>query len=197
MPTLYALYVQNPFWVWLAVAAVFVGSGCRHQAAGKLIWAGGGGRGAGLRQSRPYSPGLAPVESCIFAVAGDNPGRGGPCPSRRWKAKPASIKTAKDLAETPLKTVRSIKVARSGRRRACPTRRMKTAPHGASGRAASPAPPREFANGVGRVFIDGAEWAAELDGDGNSSSIDTPGAHRRRHRRRAPAGARSDEELSN
>ena len=39
MQTLHELYVQNPFWVWLAIGAVFVGLDISI-GSGKLIWGG-------------------------------------------------------------------------------------------------------------------------------------------------------------
>jgi len=145
MAILEALYQQDPFWIWLALASLFV---ALNLATGSslLMWPGVAaalvatlevvGVRLGLEAEAGLFVGLSAAMLAVVAfrvprtvvAAGD--------PVRRTKAvKPGRIATG------------TVEQGESGRLL------------GRIGRASS-----EFANGVGRVWIDGAEWAAELDG---------------------------------
>lgn len=140
LEALEALYLQDPFWIWLAVAAFFV---ALNLAAGVslLMWPAGAaaivatlelfGAPLGLMGEAGVFLGLLAVAGAIAllrmpraVVAATDP--------------TSNIRPSKAAAGRPEQTGRLVgRIARS------------------SG---------EFANGVGRVWIDGAEWAAELDG---------------------------------
>jgi len=141
MSTLMALYVQAPYWVWLGTAALFVVlalvTGVRS-----LVWpvlaavvvAAVGLFGLHLPPTAEVALFLA-LTTLAFIVP-------------KWMTTPHSAK------------VPGLEVRRTGGGR---PHEMGTVDRtsrlvGRIGRTTS-----EFANGVGRVWIEGAEWAAELE----------------------------------
>lgn len=154
MQSLQLLYLENPFWVWLAVGAVFVGLDIAI-GSGKLIW--GGVAAAALAFVNLAGVRLGgQVELAIFAVVAVG---GVIIASAPWKGRPHAA-TAHD--PSPVKKVRIPRPA--------PAATVYEPPTGDDSRTARligriGKTRGEFANGVGRVWIDGAEWGAELDGE--------------------------------
>ena len=153
MQTLQHLYIQNPFWIWLAVGAIFIALDIVFGTS-KLIWAGVGATALAFINLADVHLG-APAEVGVFALAAIG---GAIVSSAPWKSKPfASVSRTRPLA--PVKQAKPIQpdadeetpVAGADR-----TGRL----IGRIGRTTG-----EFANGVGRVWIDGSEWGAELDGE--------------------------------
>jgi len=150
MQTLQTLYVQNPVWVWLAVGAIFVGLEIAL-GSGKLIWGGVAAAAlaainlAGIRLGSMIELGVFAVAAGILAVI--------PWRPRASTGRPARAK--------PVGRPKALAMGAGDERR---TARL----IGRIGRTTS-----EFANGVGRVWIDDAEWGAELDGE-DSLPFDTP-----------------------
>jgi membrane protein implicated in regulation of membrane protease activity len=143
MQTLYDLYLQNPFWIWLAVGAVFVALDIAS-GTGKLIWPGVAAAALAFVNLADVRLGMVP-ELCVFAgvsVAGllltSGLGRRRPhaSPDEALKVDRKAPPDAQELA-SPDRTGRLI---------------------GRIGRTTG-----EFVNGVGRVWIDGTEWGAEID----------------------------------
>lgn len=134
MPVLLTLYQHDPFWLWLALAALCVGV---NVASGSpmLMW-----------------PGLAAALVATLEVAGV---RLGPL----VEAGLFALVSAVLIEGIGMGLPRRAKRARSSRDRHLETARLV----GRIARASS-----EFANGVGRVWIDGAEWGAELDDGGET-----------------------------
>lgn len=179
MQTLYELYLQNPFWVWLAIGAVFVGVDIAV-GSGKLVW---GGVAAAVLAFINLS-GMrfgAGVELVMFAVVAVG---GAVLTMTPWRPRPS--------AATPHDDNRTPSRRRSAPRRSAPTQAgQDRSDQGRSARVDAPEIPAaeerrtarligrigrttsDFANGVGRVWIDGAEWGAELDGEETLPS-DTP-----------------------
>jgi membrane protein implicated in regulation of membrane protease activity len=142
MPLIDALYQQDPFWIWLAVASLFV---ALNLATGSslLMW-----------------PGVAAALVAVLEVVGVRLG----LIVEGWLFVGLSVAM---LAVVALRMPRPVVAAAEPARRTKPGKvSTGTVEQGESGRligrigrASS-----EFANGVGRVWIDGSEWAAELDG---------------------------------
>ncbi len=153
MHTLQDLYIQNPFWIWLAVGAVFVALDIAS-GSGKLIWGGVAAAAIAFINLADVRLG-APVEIGIFALVAVG---GVVVASAPWKSKPASSTSRSEI----LKPVKKTKIARQDAEvvapAACADRTGRLI--GRIGRTTG-----EFANGVGRVWIDGSEWGAELDGE--------------------------------
>ena len=153
MQTLQDLYIQNPFWIWLAVGAVFLALDIAT-GSGKLIWAGVGAAALAFINLADVRLG-APVEIAIFAVVAIG---GAVLSFAPWKARPA----ASTSRAAELRPVKKVKIARQDADvvapAACADRTGRLI--GRIGRTTG-----EFANGVGRVWIDGSEWGAELAGD--------------------------------
>lgn len=154
MQSLQLLYLENPFWVWLAVGAVFVGLDIAI-GSGKLIW--GGVAAAALAFVNLASVRLGSmVELALFAAVA----LGGVLISiAPWKGKPS--------AQTPHDEIMRERPAKVEKRRVEATEPEIVADENRTGRLIGRIgrTTSEFANGVGRVWIDGAEWGAELDGD--------------------------------
>ena len=145
MQTLYDLYLQNPFWIWLAVGAVFVALDIAT-GTGKLIWPAVAAAAlafinlAEVRLGLGMEVGLFLVASALGIVLTSGLHR------RRPHASPDNtLKTEKKPVPTP-EALESASQDRTGRL------------IGRIGRTTG-----EFVNGVGRVWIDGAEWGAEID----------------------------------
>jgi membrane protein implicated in regulation of membrane protease activity len=145
MAILEALYQQDPFWVWLAVASLFV---ALNLATGSslLMW-----------------PGVAAALVATLEVAGVRLGL-------QAEAGVFVALSAAMLGVVALRVPRTVVAAGEPARRTKPAKgaRTGTVEQGESGRLIGRIgrSSSEFANGVGRVWIDGAEWAAELDGAG-------------------------------
>ena len=151
--TLQLLYLQNPFWVWLAVGAIFVGLDIAI-GSGKLIW--GGVAAAALAFVTLAGVRLGgQVELGIFAVVAVG---GVVIASAPWKGA-AMAATPHDPAPVKHK-------AKLVKAEAAPQYEHPVADENRTGRLVGRIGKTkgEFANGVGRVWIDGAEWGAELDG---------------------------------
>jgi inner membrane protein len=160
MQTLHELYIQNPFWIWLAVGAVFVGLDIAI-GSGKLIW--GGVAAAVLAFVNLSGVRLgSTVELAIFTAVAAG---GAVISFMPWRPRPSAA-TPHDDDQGPSSGRRS---ARSEATEIPAADERRTARLiGRIGRTTS-----DFANGVGRVWIDGAEWGAELDGEETIPS-DTP-----------------------
>ena len=153
MHTLQELYIQNPFWIWLAVGAVFLALDIAL-GTGKLIWAGVGAAALAFINLADVRLG-APVEIGIFALIAVG---GAVISFAPWKSRPtASISRTAELK--PAKRAKAVRhTAEIVAPAACADRTGRLI--GRIGRTTG-----EFANGVGRVWIDGSEWGAELSGD--------------------------------
>jgi len=135
MAALEALYLQDPFWVWIALGCVFVAMSLATGAA------------------LPMWPAVASAVVAAFGLVGLRLGLLG-------EAAVFAIVCASLVA------LARVGSAADGRAPALSRKRREPAPGpaqpgrlvGRIGRTSS-----EFVNGVGRVWIDGAEWAAELD----------------------------------
>jgi membrane protein implicated in regulation of membrane protease activity len=172
MQTLIALYQQNPFWIWIAVGAIFVALDILA-GSGRLIWpavaaailafinlanerlgvgveltvflcvsVAGVGLSFRLGQSRPRFS--AEVIDPEF-----RPGHHADAASSHAVLQPAA---AQQTREAP----QAVELA------ALNSQERSARLIGRIGRTTG-----EFINGVGRVWIDGSEWSAEVDfGDG-------------------------------
>jgi membrane protein implicated in regulation of membrane protease activity len=153
MQTLQDLYIQNPFWIWLAVGAVFVALDIAS-GSGKLIWAGVSAAALAFINLADVRLG-APVEIGIFALVAVG---GVIVSSAPWKSRP-SASTSRSEDMKPVKKTKAVRQdAEVVAPAACADRTGRLI--GRIGRTTG-----EFANGVGRVWIDGSEWGAELDGE--------------------------------
>ncbi|MBV9997013.1 MAG: NfeD family protein [Caulobacteraceae bacterium] len=124
-----ALFFAHPFWVWLAVAAVFL-VGELVSASGWLLWPAGAAALVGLLTA--FVPLGWPLEIVLFvaaAIVATYVGR---------RLLPPAAKAGVDINDPAPRLV------------------------GHRGEAAA-----EFRGGRGRVFVDGKEWAAELEGGGD------------------------------
>jgi membrane protein implicated in regulation of membrane protease activity len=160
MHTLHELYIQNPLWVWLAVGAVFIALDIAL-GTGKLVW--GGVAAASLAFVNVAGVRLGwMAEFGIFAVVLI----GGVLVSfAPWRAKSSAATHVEQAqvqrAAKPARAEKAQKVARVQAPEPPAADEGRTGRLiGRIGRTTS-----EFANGVGRVWIDGAEWGAELDGE--------------------------------
>ena len=153
MQTLHELYVQNPFWVWLAIGAVFVGLDISI-GSGKLIW--GGVAAAALAFINLAGVRLGSMaELALFAVVAVG---GIVVAMMPWRPRPSAALAEYDddrgaMARRAAEATEPAEIPMADERR---TARL----IGRIGRTTS-----DFANGVGRVWIDGCEWGAELDGE--------------------------------
>ena len=153
MTTLLALYQQAPYWVWLAVAGVFVilalVTGVRA-----LLW-------PVLAAVAVAALDLTDVRLALSAEV----------------ALFLALTVAAFIVPRWVTTPRSYKVAGMDDEMAPPkrgAREMGTVDRtsrlvGRIGRTTS-----EFANGVGRVWIEGAEWAAELESGEDGVPTEAP-----------------------
>jgi membrane protein implicated in regulation of membrane protease activity len=146
MATLEALYLQDPFWLWLGLGCLFVALNLATGSA-LLMWPGIAAALVAVVELTGLRLGLA-VEAGLFAVLCLAALGGG------YVFSPRTVVMA-GAAGAESRTSR----AASGRQ--VQTGRLV----GRIGRTSS-----EFVNGVGRVWIDGAEWGAEID----AGEIDLP-----------------------
>jgi membrane protein implicated in regulation of membrane protease activity len=146
MLTLYDLYLQNPFWVWLAVGAIFVALEIAT-GSGKLIWPGVVAAALAFINLADVRLG-APMEIAVFfsiSIIGVALMAG--LHRRQPHASPDHVLQTERKAPLPTPvTLEAMGQDRTGRL------------IGRIGRTTG-----EFVNGVGRVWIDGAEWGAEID----------------------------------
>lgn len=149
MAALEALYQQDPFWIWLALGSLFV-SLSLATGSGALVWPGLAAVGVALLEAVGLRLGLA-IEAALFvalslaALA---------LPYARAALRPLAAAGGGDGAARSPDPIGADPQARTARL------------VGRIGRTNS-----EFVNGVGRVWIDGAEWGADLDGgDGTLSA---------------------------
>ena len=128
MSALASFYALHPFWVWLAVAAIFlaveVGTG-----SGWLLWPAGSAALVGVLAL--VVPMNLPVEIALFAILTI-----ATTYLARNFLRPALEGKAPDLNDPLMRLI------------------------GRDGQVLS-----TFENGLGRVFVDGKEWQARLDGD--------------------------------
>ena len=140
MATLEALYLQDPFWIWLALSCLFVALNMATGAAA-LMWPGIAAALVAVIELVGLRLGLG-VEAGIFTMICLAVLAGGIMMNPR----------AVVMAGVPNQDDRSSAGQAAGRQGQ--TGRL----IGRIGRTSS-----EFVNGVGRVWIDGAEWGAEID----------------------------------
>jgi membrane protein implicated in regulation of membrane protease activity len=156
MQTLYDLYLQNPFWVWLAVGAVFVALDIAT-GTGKLIWPGVAAAAlafinlAQVRLGVPAELGVFVVVSLLGIVLTSG------LHLRRPHASPDNALAPEKKALPTPEALDQASQDRTGRL------------IGRIGRTTG-----EFVNGVGRVWIDGAEWGAEIDAGEDALPPDAP-----------------------
>jgi len=155
MRTLYDLYLQNPFWIWMALGAVFVALEVAT-GRGKLIWPAMGAAAAAFinlatARRSPFAEIGVFILFCGLGIAFTvRPRR------RRPQGSPANVVLERTTAPT-LDISDPASKDRTGRL------------IGRIGR-----PTGEFVNGGGRVWIDGAEWGAEIDAGEEVLPPDTP-----------------------
>ncbi len=157
MHALQELYSQNPFWLWLAVGAIFVGLDIAI-GSGKLIW--GGVAAAALAFVNLAGVRLgSTVELVLFAVVLVG---GVVVTSIPWRGRStAHFQADGEPVHTAAKVTKPARTQHAAELDAPSADENRTGRLiGRIGRTTS-----EFANGVGRVWIDGAEWGAELDGE--------------------------------
>jgi len=158
MQTLLDLYVQNPFWIWLGVGAVFVALDIAS-GAGKLIWPGVAAAALAFINLAEVRLGFE-IEAALFIVVSMlGVALASGIHLRRPQASPdETLKTERRLAPQPSpETLTQASQDRTGRL------------IGRIGRTTG-----EFANGVGRVWIDGTEWGAEIDAGGEALPAEAP-----------------------
>jgi membrane protein implicated in regulation of membrane protease activity len=157
MQTLYDLYLQNPFWIWLAVGAVFVALDIAT-GSGKLIWPGVAAAALAFINLADVRLGT-PVEIAVFlAVSAVGVVLTSGLHRRRPHASPDNTLQTEKKAPPP--TPEALEAASQDR-----TGRL----IGRIGRTTG-----EFVNGVGRVWIDGAEWGAEIDAGEDALPAEAP-----------------------
>ena len=145
MAILQALYQQDPYWLWLSLASLLVALSLAT-GSGALMWPAAAAVAAGAPGLMGLRVGL-PVEAGVFLILALVMLALAPVGPRRAAPKPEDA-PAPD---------RRVAQGQPGRL------------IGRIGRASG-----EFANGVGRVWIDGVEWAAELDGAAESLPAGEP-----------------------
>ena len=147
MQTLLDLYVQNPFWIWLAVGAVFVALDIAS-GTGKLIWPGVAAAALAFINLAEVRLGVEMEVALFIVVSMLGIALTSGIHRRRPQASPDNtLKTERRQAPQPSpEALTRASQDRTGRL------------IGRIGRTTG-----EFANGVGRVWIDGTEWGAEID----------------------------------
>jgi membrane protein implicated in regulation of membrane protease activity len=148
MQTLYDLYLQNPFWIWLAVGAVFVALNIAT-GSGKLIWPAAAAAFVAFVNLAKVRLGM-PIEVTVFVGLSILGVVLSVVLSRRTPHIPREAAVERERRAPPPEAVPQ-------------TLDQPNPDHGGRligriGRTTG-----EFVNGVGRVWIDGAEWGAEID----------------------------------
>ena len=144
MQTLAALYLQSPFWIWMGAGAIFVALELAT-GSGKLIWPALAAAALAVIDLTGARLGID-VELALFlvfsivavALAFWVDRRRARPPSEAAPVQRPAAKPAESPSADPARTARLI---------------------GRIGRTTG-----AFANGVGRVWLDGTEWSAELEG---------------------------------
>ena len=167
MTTLQALYQQEPFWVWLAAGACLV---ALSQATGLhlLFWASLAAGALAVIELTGLR--LGPwVELVLFAVLAT----GCVLFARRLPQRPTRAAPVQ-AAEPEAPAARAAPAPKPAPPPPPAPIRVGSKEHSARliGRIARTT--GRFANGVGRVWIDGAEWAAELGSGEEDLAPDTP-----------------------
>lgn len=140
MATLEALYLQDPFWLWLGLSCLFVALNMATGAAA-LMWPGIAAALVAVLELTGLRLGLG-IEGAVFVAICLTVLAGGYVRSPRTVV----------MAGVPNDDARGANPLARGAQGQ--TGRL----IGRIGRTSS-----EFVNGVGRVWIDGAEWGAEID----------------------------------
>jgi membrane protein implicated in regulation of membrane protease activity len=158
MQTLYDLYLQNPFWIWLGVGAVFVALDIAT-GTGKLIWPGVAAAALAFINLADVRLGTGVEIGVFLAVSALGIVLTSGFHLRRPHASPDNdLVVEKKQAPTPVAEVlEQSSPDRTGRL------------IGRIGRTTG-----EFVNGVGRVWIDGMEWGAEIDAGEDALPPDAP-----------------------
>jgi membrane protein implicated in regulation of membrane protease activity len=192
MAALQALYMQDPYWIWLALSCLFL-SLKLATGSGLLMWPGAAAVVVALLELAGLR--LGPIlEAIVFAVL--TLAALAVVIGRRLRD--ASLPAIVPLPSAPSHSAlnqsvpRQYASSRPKQAAAAPptppkTAGPKTAPAAAPAGAASVRQEQnarltgrigrstgEFVNGVGRVWIDGAEWGAELDGGDESLPKGSP-----------------------
>jgi membrane protein implicated in regulation of membrane protease activity len=141
MAILQALYQQDPTWLWLSLASLFVALNLAT-GSGVLMW--------------------PAVAAAVVAALGLMGHRLGPIVEAGLFLGLSILMLAVVMARAGRSRGRAAQAGQGGL--AQPARLI-----GRIGRASG-----EFANGVGRVWIDGVEWAAELDAAGDTLPAGQP-----------------------
>jgi membrane protein implicated in regulation of membrane protease activity len=139
MATLHFLYQQEPFWIWLAVACLFVSLNLAS-GAGVLMIPALAAVAVALAELAGLRLGAVVETLLFFAVAA---------------AGVAALAWSRLRPRPAAEPVVDAGVTRPATRPQDHTARLV----GRIGRATG-----DFANGVGRVWIDGAEWGADIEG---------------------------------
>lgn len=158
MQTLYDLYLQNPFWIWLAVGAVFVALDIAT-GSGKLIWPGVAAAALAFINLAEVRIGLIAELAVLVIVSAAGVALTSGLHRRRPHASPDNDLVVEKKAP-PSVTPEALEAASQDR-----TGRL----IGRIGRTTG-----EFVNGVGRVWIDGTEWGAEIDAGHDELPAETP-----------------------
>jgi membrane protein implicated in regulation of membrane protease activity len=156
MNALLDLYVQSPFWIWLGVGAVFVALDIAS-GSGKLIWPGAAAAVLAFLNLADIRLGLEWELGVLFAVSILGIGLTSNIHLRRPDASPDRLPT---VEKPTLPSAESLDLT---------SRERSARLIGRIGRTTG-----EFANGVGRVWIDGAEWGAEIDAGDDVLPSDVP-----------------------
>lgn len=162
MAALAALYLQDPFWIWLALACAFVALSLAT-GSGRLVLPALAAAVVALVEVAGLRAGLL-LEVLLFLVfTGAAFGAANLIARKRSEAGPSAPVAPTAPAPLQYQTPAERKAASQGRTSASPvtTNAERQARSerliGRIGKTTS-----EFANGVGRVWIDNAEWGAEL-----------------------------------
>ncbi|MEO6339756.1 MAG: NfeD family protein [Caulobacteraceae bacterium] len=173
MTTLQALYQQEPFWVWLAAGACLAALS-QASGIGLLFWASlAAGALACLELTGLRLGGF--VELLLFAaLAAGSAMLARRLPKPVSRPRPVQLDQPGPSAPRPAHTPKPPPPSPPASPAPEPAIRVGSKEHSARliGRIARTT--GQFANGVGRVWIDGAEWAAELGSGEEDLAPDTP-----------------------
>jgi membrane protein implicated in regulation of membrane protease activity len=180
MSTLFALYLQNPFWIWMAFGALFVALDLAA-GTGKLVWPAIAAalialiNLTGARIAPAGEIGLFIVLSVAGLALSFSLGRHRGVKPARASIPPSPAGEPLPLATGEPEILQPASASQTTLRPTAPqafdpASRDRTARLiGRIGRTTS-----EFINGVGRVWIDGAEWSAEIEAGDYGLPADAP-----------------------